>query len=90
MEPQEGMFYTKVRVEFNDGSEFVGNEVQASLVSGFTGKYRGGVKRTEFLECVPALSPNVEVSCRSQNDPETESPYSAVGSTAGLGDTVDK
>ncbi len=58
MEPQEGMFYTKVRVEFNDGSEFEGNEVQVSLVSGFTGKDRGGIKRTEFLECVPLVTPN--------------------------------
>jgi len=58
MEPKEGIFYTNVRVEFNDGSVFEGNEVQVSLVSGFTGKDRGGVKRTEFLEGVPSVSPN--------------------------------
>jgi|GEM_PF-5516686 len=53
--PDENMYYTKVKVIFNDGSEFIGNEVQASLVSGFTAKYRGGVKETLFLEGVPRL-----------------------------------
>lgn len=57
--PDENMYYTKVKVIFNDGSTFEGNEVQASLVSGFTAKYRGGVKEILFLEGVPLLDSDV-------------------------------
>lgn len=49
----KNLYYTKVKVIFNDGSEFEGDEVQVSLVCGFTAKYRGGVKETLFLEYVP-------------------------------------
>jgi len=31
-------------VTFNDGTKFEGDEVQCALVSGFTAKYRGGIK----------------------------------------------
>lgn len=31
-------------VTFNDGTKFEGSEIQCALVSGFTAKYRGGVK----------------------------------------------
>jgi len=51
----ENTYYTKVKVIFNDGSEFVGNEIQVALVSGFTATYRGGVKQTLFLEGIPIV-----------------------------------
>ncbi len=39
--------YRKVDIitEFNDGSEYRGNDVQTALVCGFTAQSRGGVKR---------------------------------------------
>ena len=57
--PDENMFYTKVKIIFNDGSEFEGNEIQAALVSGFTAKYRKGVKETLFIEGITRLDGEV-------------------------------
>lgn len=49
----ENTFYTKVKLVFNDGHEFIGDEVQVALVAGFTASMHGGVKEKIFIEGVP-------------------------------------
>lgn len=50
--PMDGVFYTKIRTEFNDGSVIEQNEVSTALIVGFTAASRKGVKSTEFLEWI--------------------------------------
>ena len=43
-------FHSKVKVIFNDGSEFIGNEVDVALVAGFTAHLKGGVREILYIE----------------------------------------
>jgi hypothetical protein len=54
--PDENTFYTKVKVVFNDGHEFTGDEVQASLVAGFNAPMHNGVKDMIFIEGIPKFT----------------------------------
>ena len=37
------LFFTKIITKFNDGTQFIGNEIQTALVCGFTEKSRKGI-----------------------------------------------
>lgn len=50
--PMEGVFYTKIRTEFNDGSVIEQNEVRTALIVGFTEQSRGGIKSVDYLEWI--------------------------------------
>ncbi len=51
-------FYSKVKVKFNDGSEFVGDEIDVALVAGFTAQFKGGVMEILYIES--ELMPDVD------------------------------
>lgn len=44
------MFYTKVFTRFKDGSTVEDNEINTSLICGFTAKHRGGIETQELVE----------------------------------------
>jgi hypothetical protein len=46
----EPIYWTVIRVTYGDGSVFEGNEINVALVSGYTGKERGGEVKREYLE----------------------------------------
>lgn len=50
---EEDRFYTKIKTTFNDGTDFIGDEIQTALVAGFTADSRGGIKDQEFSEWEP-------------------------------------